>query len=66
MTEHDINEKQNCSLCNYKSGHISIIAEEWLIKEIKKYHPEWTGEYGICRRCMDYYYNLLDNVQVVN
>jgi len=66
MTEHDTNEKQNCSLCNYESGRISIIAEEWLIEEIKKDHPEWTGENGICLRCLDYYYNLLDNVQVVN
>jgi hypothetical protein len=29
--------------------------EDHIAEEIKKKHPEWKEESGVCRKCLDYY-----------
>lgn len=29
--------------------------EEHIVDEIKKMHPEWAAEDGLCKKCYEYY-----------
>ena len=40
------------------------VAEEWLLNEIAKEHPEWIQADGGCEPCLSYYRGLHDAVEV--
>ncbi|EGG99031.1 hypothetical protein imdm_1599 [gamma proteobacterium IMCC2047] len=50
-----------CPLCRKSTDSIEHITEQWLLEEIRKEHPEWVEENGLCTKCIAYYRNL-DNV----
>jgi len=58
---HSLNKTGTCPLCGKHSDSIEHIAEEWLLTEIRKEHPEWVEANGTCTKCVDYYHSL-DNV----
>lgn len=60
MTNH-----ASCPLCGSQDDALMFIAEQWLLAEIAKDHPEWKASDGACRKCVDYYQSLTDAVQVV-
>lgn len=58
-------ESKPCPLCGSTHDPLMQLAERWLLAEIQRDHPEWTGADGACRRCVDYYRALDRAVQVV-
>jgi hypothetical protein len=59
-------ENERCPLCGSTHDPLMQLAERWLLAEIQRDHPEWTGSDGACRRCVDYYRALDHAVQVVD
>lgn len=55
--------EQPCPFCS-KEAELMKVAEEWLLKEIAKEHPEWVEADGACDSCISYYRGLHDAVQV--
>lgn len=47
-----------CPLCGNKVDSIEHITEQWLLAEIRKQHPDWVEENGICTKCIAYYRGL--------
>ena len=56
----------SCPLCGSKNDPLMFIAEQWLLAEIAKEHPDWTAADGACSKCVDYYRSLTDAVHVVD
>ena len=52
-----------CPLCG-KEAELTKVAEDWLIEEIGKEHPEWVTTDGVYDLCITYYRGLHDAVQV--
>ena len=48
-----------CSVCGKKVKDDLLVyighTETHIIDEIKKYHPEWVQDDGLCAKCVDYY-----------
>lgn len=48
-----------CSICGENVGKdlLSFIdhTDNHVIDEIKKGHPEWVAEDGVCQPCLEYY-----------
>ena len=53
-----------CPLCG-KEAELMKVAEEWLLKEIAKEHPEWVESDGACEPCITYYRGLHDPVSTL-
>jgi hypothetical protein len=49
----------HCSVCgkNIKEGTTVYIkhTEQHIVDIIKKKHPDWATENGLCQKCFDYY-----------
>ena len=50
-----------CPLCGKSNDSLEHVAEQWLLSEIRKEHPDWVENNGGCSKCVAYYRNL-DNV----
>ena len=52
-----------CPVCGkIISRELTVIishAEEHVVEEIKKKHPEWAESGGVCKRCYEYYKDQL-------
>lgn len=33
--------------------------EDHIVEEIRKMHPDWKGDDGICAKCLEYYRNQI-------
>lgn len=62
------NKSYVCQLCNRtideRLALTHIKAEEYLLALIKKDHPEWKEEKETCRKCVDYYRDLIKKAQI--
>ncbi len=51
-----------CPICGGalrpESTELHTLAEEWVIEQIKKDHPNWVREDGACPKCLDFYMKL--------
>ncbi|MDD4910090.1 MAG: hypothetical protein PHR44_05370 [Candidatus Omnitrophica bacterium] len=60
--------KYTCQICNReisdKIGLTHIKAEEYILDLIKKDHPEWNHKKDICKKCVDYYRNLIKKAKI--
>jgi len=54
--------KKQCPICNKMMEEETIKAcedaKDWVVKAIKRDHPEWVASDGSCPRCLSYYNNL--------
>lgn len=50
-----------CPLCGKPMDSAEHIAEQWVLREIQKEHPDWIESNGLCTKCIAYYRSL-DNV----
>ena len=52
-----------CPLCNDPVDRLiyrfHLDSERMIVEEIKKEHPGWTEQDGICSRCIDYYHTQI-------
>lgn len=57
--------KKQCPVCKKEVEQDMIKtcedAKEWVIKTIKRDHPEWVSSDGSCHKCMAYYNSLGQN-----
>jgi hypothetical protein len=51
-----------CSICGEpiqnETRELHSLAENWLIEQIKKDHPDWVESDGLCPKCIEYYLDL--------
>lgn len=55
-------ERSFCPICkkemDKKTAEICRQAREFIIKNIKRDHPEWVEKDGACPKCVEYYEKL--------
>ncbi len=60
--------KYHCQVCNReideKVALTHIKTEEYLINLIKKDHPVWEKDKGICHDCLEYYRKLVKDAEI--
>lgn len=48
-----------CPVCNKELSDDAVVflahGQEHIIDEIKKAHPEWIKDKGVCQKCYEYY-----------
>ncbi|HAJ56758.1 MAG TPA: hypothetical protein DCL35_03185 [Candidatus Omnitrophica bacterium] len=51
--------RKECPICKKSvEEDVSKIcqdAEDWIIKAIRRSHPDWVEKNGTCSKCVDYY-----------
>ena len=55
---------ESCKLCGKEVDSIVHEAEQIVLKMIKRMNPNWVQSDGGCEKCIKYYKNLDDTVQV--
>jgi hypothetical protein len=49
----------SCPICKqtipYELKAVMSHQDEHVVEQIKKNHPDWAQDDGICRKCYDYY-----------
>lgn len=57
-----------CQICkriiDKNNALTHVKAEEYLLNLIKKDHPEWKEENGACKKCVEYYRELIKKAQI--
>ena len=51
-----------CSICGAtvrpEDAEVHILAEDWVIEQIRSAHPQWVESDGACPKCLELYRNL--------
>lgn len=57
-----------CEICKRKIDDFASIAhvkaEEYLLELIRRDHPEWNEQKGMCPRCIEYYRRLVKENEI--
>ena len=54
-----------CKLCGKKTDSLYHITEQLVLDMIRRDHPEWVQEDGVCAQCIEYYKNLDNAVEII-
>ena len=54
-----------CTLCGQSVDSVAHIAEQWLLDRIRERNPDWVAEDGGCAKCLAYYRDLDDTVEIL-
>jgi hypothetical protein len=61
-------QKYKCNICERMISQEHALehakAEEYIIKLIKKDHPQWKSEDYLCLECIDYYRKLIKDAEI--
>lgn len=53
---------RNCPICGSQlapeSAALHVMAERWVIEQIREDHPEWVESDGACPKCLEFYSKL--------
>ena len=48
-----------CSLCGEVippgTARVHHLAEAWVLEQIRREHPQWVEDDGLCPRCLEHY-----------
>lgn len=53
-----------CQLCGEPAESLHQVAEQFVIDTIKKNNPQWVETDGSCAKCVEYYRNFDEGVEV--
>ena len=56
----------NCKICHTETDNLYFELEGMVINMIRKENPNWIESDGGCKRCVEYYKNLDDAVEILD